>query len=206
MRFSSALVLLALSLAASRAEAQGLGEAAERERARREALVKERGPARVLTDRDANPAGEWAGWRDWTPPDGTFTMRMPARPVQERDEAELGGSAYVVPRTYYHARDELGSEFWVSVTDLPPDYVRFEADRIWSDFPTSRLFRYTRNDVFARRESQLGGRPIRVQYGQYSQVVGCLVGLRYYELLAKAAPGDPFLRKVLHPFFLGFRP
>jgi hypothetical protein len=206
MRLTRAFVLLTLFLVASRTAAQGLGEAADRERARREALAKERGPARVLTERDANPAGAWVGWRDWQPPDGTFTLRVPSRPVEEREEADLGGSAYVVARTYYHARDELGSEFWISVTDLPPDYARFQSDRIWSDFPTSSLFPYTRNDVLVQRESHLGGRPVRVQYGQYSQIVGCLVGPRYYELLARAAPGEPFAGKVLHPFFLGFRP
>jgi len=203
MRIPFALVLVGLSVAASGAGAQGLGDAADRERARREALAKEHGPSRVLTDRDANPAGDWVGWRDWQPPDGTFTIQMPSRPVEESDEVELDGT-YVVRRRYYHARDAQGTEFWVSVTDLPPDYVRFQAEGVGFAFPRGLLPPSGSDGV--ERESQLGGRPIRVQFGQYSQAVRCLVGLRYYELLVKAASGDPFRRRVMHPFFLGFRP
>jgi hypothetical protein len=197
-----ALALVALSLAASRTLAQGLGDAADRERARREALLKERGPARVLTERDANPTGDWHGWRDWHPPDARFTIRMPSRPLEERNEVAFGRSTHIV--SYYHARDELGSEYWVSVADYPADYVRFQAFRIWAAFP-SHLMPYNRNDDFVQQESHLGGLPVTARFGTYSQLVACLVGTRFYELMVTAAPGDYFAGRDLHPFFLTFR-
>jgi hypothetical protein len=169
-------------------------------------LLKERGPARVLTEKDANPTGDRRGWRDWHPRDGSFTIRMPSRPVEERDEVTFGGSTHVVSRAHYHARDELGSEYWVSVTDHPADYVRFQAFRIWAAFPASHLMPYRRNDDFVQQANHLGGLPVMARYGTYSQLVACLVGTRYYELLVTAAPGDHFAGRDLHPFFLTFRP
>jgi hypothetical protein len=205
-RGSTLVAALLVAAVASRTSAQGLGEAAGRERQRRDALVRERGPARVLTDVDANPGGAWVGWRDWQPPDGTFTIRMPSRPAEERDEVDLDGGAQTLTRVYYHGRDERGGVYWVSVVEYPADYVRFQADRIRSGFPMSSLLPYTRNDVFVQSASHLGGYPVEVQYGTYSQVLGCLVGTRYYELLAMVGGGDRFEGRRLHPFFLGFRP
>jgi hypothetical protein len=68
------------------------------------------------------------------------------------------------------------------------------------------LLPYTRNDVFVQAASHLGVHAVEVQYGTYSQVLGCLVGNRYYELLAVVGGGDRFEGRRLHPFFLGFRP
>lgn len=90
--------------------------------------------------------------------------------------------------------------------EYPADYVRFQADRIRAGFPMSSLLPYSRNDVFVQQASQLAGRPVQIRYGTYSQLLGCLVGTRYYELLATVAGGDRFEGRSLHPFFLGFRP
>jgi hypothetical protein len=206
MRVKCAGVLLVLAVLASRATAQGLGGAADQERKRREALAKERGPTRVLTDRDINPAGDWIGWREWQPPDGSFAIQMPSRPVVERDEVGLSGSTQTVPRVYYHARDQDGWEYWVSVIDYPADYVRFQAGRIRSDFPMSGLLQVDRNDAIVQRGSQLGGREIQVLYGTRFQLVGGLFGTRYYQLLARVAPGDQFAHQELHHFFRSFQP
>ena len=206
MRIPCALVLLSIASSVARAEAQGLGQAAERERKRREALVQQHGPSRLLTDRDANPAGEWIGWRDWRPPDGSFTIQLPSRPTQERDEVGLPGTTFSIPRTYYHARDENGWQYWVFVIDYPADYVRHHADLIRRDFPMASRLPYESNDFLVRAQSQLGGREIEVLWGTRSQVVGCLVGTRYYHLMAKPAPGEYFEHRALHPFILSFRP
>jgi hypothetical protein len=122
-------------------------------------------------------------------------MQMPSRPVVERDEV-----------VYYHARDKDGWEYWVSLVDYPADYVRFQAGRIRSDVSASGLLTYDRNDYVIQRGEQLGGREVQVLYGTRFQLVGCLIGARYYQLLAKAAPGDRFAHRELHHFFRGFRP
>jgi len=206
MRVVSALVVLCIGSSVTRAADQGLGQAAERERKRREALVQQHGPSRVLTDRDANPAGEWIGWRDWQPPDGSFTIRLPARPTAERDEVGLRGTTYSVPRTYYHARDENGWEYWIFVIDYPADYVRHNSYLILREFPMASRLSYDSNDSLVQALSQLSGREIQVQWGRRSQVVGCLVGTRYYQLMAKPASSEYFAHRELHPFILSFRP
>jgi hypothetical protein len=201
-----AVAVSCLLAAAGRASAQGLGDAASRERKRREAVVKQRGPARVLTDRDANPGGAWVGWRDFQPPDGAFTIQMPSRPTEERDEVELLASGYSVSRVYYHARDENAWEFWLFVIDYPADYVRRNEGRIRSDFPMQGLLPYESNDTFVQTGSQLAGREIQVLWGRRQQVVACLIGTRYYHLMAKTAPGEYFDHRELHPFIKSFRP
>ena len=206
MRVWCALVVLCIAASVPRAAAQGLGQAAEQERRRREALVKQNGPARVLTDRDANPAGEWVGWRDWQPADGSFTIQMPSRPTELRDEVGLRGMAHTIPRVYYHAKDANGWEYWVFVIDYPADYVRRQASFIRGDFPMSSQLPYESNDTLVQTGSQLAGREIQVLWGHRSQVVSCLVGTRYYHLMAKAAPGEYFEHRQLHSFILGFRP
>jgi hypothetical protein len=206
MRLWCAVTVSCLVAAAASASAQGLGDAAERERQRREALLKERSPARVLTDRDANPAGAWLGWRDFQPPDGSFTIQMPSRPIEERDEVELPGTAYRVPRRYYHARDENAWEFWLFVIEFPADYVRQHASRIRADFPMSGLLPYESNDTLVQAASQLSGREIQVLWGRRQQVVACLVGTRYYHLMAKPALGEYFDHRELHHFIKSFRP
>ena len=206
MRVWCALVLLCIAGSVPRAAAQGLGQAAEQERKRREALVKQNGPARVLTDRDANPAGEWVGWRDWQPADGSFTIQMPSRPTELRDEVGLRGATHTIPRVYYHAKDENGWEYWVFVIDYPADYVRRQASFIRGDFPMSSQLPYESNDTPVQTGSQLAGREIQVQWGHRSQVVSCLVGTRYYHLMAKPALGEYFDHRQLHPFILSFRP
>jgi len=195
-----------LVAASGRASAQGLGDAAEREKKKRETTVKQRPPARVFTDRDANPGGTWVGWRDFQPPDGSFTVQMPSRPTVERDELDVPGTDYRVPRVYYHARDENAWEFWLFVIDYPADYVRRDPGRIRSDFPMPGLLPYESNDTFVQTGSQLAGREIQVLWGRRSQVVACLVGTRYYHLMAKTAPGEYFDHRELHPFIKSFRP
>ena len=206
MRPPSVVALCCLVAAAAPALGQGLGAAAEREKKRREDVVKERGPARVYGDLDANPAGPWVGWRDFQPPDGTFTIQMPSRPSVERDEVELVGTSQTVPRAYYHARDENAWEYWLFVIDYPADYVRQQAGRIRSGFPMSGLLPYEPNDVRVQSGSQLSGREIQVMWGRRQQVVGCLVGTRYYHLMVKPAPGEYLDHRELHHFIKSFRP
>jgi hypothetical protein len=172
-------------------EGQGLGDAAARERQKRGAASSDRSPAPRYTDNDASGEGQWVGWRDWSPPGGSFTIRFPARPTVERDEVFLGGRVQATfPRLNYRARDAFGWDYWISVVEYPADVVRFEASRIRSEFASSALFPYSRNDHVIQKGGQLAGREVQVRYGTRSQLVNLLWGNRYYELLVAAKPGD----------------
>lgn len=201
MRVNSAIVLLLL---ASEVTAQNLGETAERERKRREALGKTGGSVPAYSDRDfGEPA--WTGWHKWRAVDNSFTVEMPERPHAEHDSVPIGAPYMEVRRVIYRAGDAAGKRYAVAVADYPAEYVRLHASQIWVEFQGSAHLPFDSNDNIIVRATRLDGYDAMLFKGGRFELVGCLLGTRFYQLMVEAPPGDFDLHTPrLHPFFDSF--
>jgi hypothetical protein len=113
---SRAVVVFASLSIASPAAAQGLGQAAQKEKERR---ARQGSGARTITAEDLNPErAAWQGWQPFTSEEHRFTVAMPAYPSMRRDtdRSPLG----IVRRTTYTAVAE-DMTYGVIVADYPPE-------------------------------------------------------------------------------------
>jgi hypothetical protein len=199
--------LLLVAFGGQGAPGPSLAEIARREKERREALHKEgRAAAKVIRETDLSTEGDWTGWRVWRSPDGGFELELPSRPSLEIDELAIGGGR-TVKRTMYTASDEIGRRYTVAVADYPRDYARTYASQIWGDFQTRDHLPFAPGTMIEMNSgAQLGGRTAWVMRGHYAQLVGLLIGARFYQLMITAGPKDGGIGWTLAPFFDTFRP
>lgn len=199
--------LLLVAFGGQEAPGPSLAEIARREKERREALHKQgKAAAKVITETDLNTEADWTGWKVWRSPDGGFELEMPSRPSLQTDELALGGGR-TVKRSIYTATDEIGRRYTVAVADYPRDYARTNASQIWGDFQTRDHLPFASGTMLEMTAAaQLGGRPAWVIRGHYAQLVGLLIGARFYQLMITAGPEDGGVGWKLAPFFDTFRP
>ena len=203
-RLIAGLLLVAFG---SQDAAPSLAEIARREKERREALHRDgKAAAKVIRETDLGTEANWTGWKVWRSPDGGFELEMPSRPSLEIDELAIGGGR-TVKRSIYTATDEIGRRYTVAVADYPHDYVRTYASQIWGDFQVRDHLPFA-SDTMSDLNSgaQLGGRRACVIRGHYAQLVGLLIGDRFYQLMITAGPEDGGVGWKLAPFFDTFRP
>jgi hypothetical protein len=101
------------------AAAQGLGDAAERERKRREGVKKTPAESRHFSDVDLDTS--WTSWREFKSERGGFAVSLPAKP--ETVDETIDTPAGSLNRWVYRSKKDQ-QEYVVMVTDYPVAYVK----------------------------------------------------------------------------------
>jgi hypothetical protein len=155
-RVASAAVLVALVSGPRPTSAQGLGQAAQKEKERR---ARQGSGTRPITAEDLNPErAAWKGWQPFTSEEHRFTVAMPAYPSMRRDtdQSPLG----IVRRTAYTAVSE-DMTYGVIVADYPEQARGVGSDVFFNAVRDGMLSYMHGTRLTSERPIRLGSHPGR---------------------------------------------